>query len=291
MIVLKNREMLIPNRERYIGTPHDNNSEIRTFLIERAGVNGVDLEALSFRLDLEYENGGKDTALLEKEVQDEYIVLTWTVLNGTLQVPGTIFINIRGTDIAGNIKWASFKAAVYAEPIINTPGSYTGKLTELEQLESRIDEKAAELDADEEKRKANEAVRQQQESQRQQNEDERKQNEIERNEKVDDVIETFETAIQDAKDAALLSESYAHGNTGVRTGENEDNSKYYSEQSQAEANRAKEEADRAAEYASIVPPTFHVDFDTMELIQDTAAAGIEFTLDENKVLSFTYAVS
>lgn len=71
-------------------------------------------------------------------------------------------------------------------------------------------------------------------------------------------------------------------------GENGKNSKYYSDQSKADADRAKNEADRAAQYASIIPPTFHIDFDTMELIQDSQGGGITFTLDENKVLSFEY---
>ena len=283
MIVLKGRQMLVQTQERYIGTTYDNNSENRTFLIDRVTVNGADLSALSFRLDLEYENGGKDTALLTKEIQEEYIVLTWEIESGVLQVPGTVFANIRGTDYQGTVKWASFKAAFYVEDTINTPGTYTGGLSEMEQMELRIDRKIENLDAGEEERIRNEQGRQE-------NENNRIQAEKERDKKVNNVIETFDGAIQSAKDAAKLAESWAVGGTGTRSGEDGNNSKYYSEQSSSQADRAEEAAERAAAYASIVPPAFHIDFDTMELIQDTQAQGISFTMDEDKILSFTYTV-
>lgn len=99
-----------------------------------------------------------------------------------------------------------------------------------------------------------------------------------------------QTARTGSEAAATLAESWAVGGTGARPGEDGNNSKYFSDQSKADADRAKEEADRAAQYASIVPPTFHIDFTTMELIQDTQGSGITFTLDENKVLSFDYVV-
>lgn len=63
-------------------------------------------------------------------------------------------------------------------------------------------------------------------------------------------VERFEQLAElhknDAASSALLSESWAHGETGIREGESEDNSKYWSEQSKSEADRAREEADRAA---------------------------------------------
>ncbi len=63
-------------------------------------------------------------------------------------------------------------------------------------------------------------------------------------------VERFEQLAEqhknDAASSALLSESWAHGDTGVREEESSDNSKYWSQQSKEEADRAKEEADRAA---------------------------------------------
>ena len=92
--------------------------------------------------------------------------------------------------------------------------------------------------------------------------------------------------VQEAAGSAVLSESWAIGGTGTRTGENSNNSKYFSEQSKSDADRAKEEADRAAQYSAVIAPSFHIDWNTMELIQDSQGTGITFTLDENKVLSF-----
>lgn len=70
---------------------------------------------------------------------------------------------------------------------------------------------------------------------------------------IQEAVERFEQLAElhknDAASSALLSESWAHGETGIREGESEDNSKYWSEQSKSEADRAKEEADRASSIA------------------------------------------
>lgn len=72
---------------------------------------------------------------------------------------------------------------------------------------------------------------------------------------IQTAVEAFEQLAEqhenDAASSALLSESWAHGETGIREGESEDNSKYWSWQSKIEADRAKEEADRAASIAGI----------------------------------------
>lgn len=75
--------------------------------------------------------------------------------------------------------------------------------------------------------------------------------------------------VQQAAENALLSESWARGGTGIRTGEESDSSRFYSLQSQTEANRAKTEADRAETYAGFVVPTFLVDFLTGNLTYST----------------------
>ena len=145
MIFLRERQLIFTNRENYIGTPYDDNSENRIIEMDRVSGNGVDLASLTFRMDLKYKNGGKDTCILEKEIHEDKILLMWKIENNMLQVPGTMFINIRAFDEEGYVKYSSFQAAVYVEPIINTSGSYTGKLTELEQLEIRIENKIGEI--------------------------------------------------------------------------------------------------------------------------------------------------
>ncbi len=59
-----------------------------------------------------------------------------------------------------------------------------------------------------------------------------------------------------AEDYSKESESHSHGGTGTRPGEDTDNSKYYSQQSKLEYERAKEEADRAEKFSGFVTPDF-----------------------------------
>lgn len=135
MIIVKNRELLIPNHERYIGTTYDNETENRVFQVPRFSQRGVDLAALTFRLDIQYANEAFDTVLLDKEVGEAFIILIWRITSATLQVPGTLYIGLRAIDDEATVKWSSFSAAMYAERHLNTPGNYGGSLTEIEQIE------------------------------------------------------------------------------------------------------------------------------------------------------------
>lgn len=137
MIIVANRELIIPKKEQYVGTTYDKNSENRQFLLDRVTAGGVDLANLLFVMDMEYMSGDKNTVQLTKEILDEKIILTWTIQGSELQVTGTIFINLRAlNNTDGKVKWASFRAPIYNEDTIYTPGHYTGDLTELEQMEA-----------------------------------------------------------------------------------------------------------------------------------------------------------
>ena len=137
MIIVANRELIIPKKEQYVGTTYDKNSENRQFLLDRVTAGGVDLANLLFVMDMEYMTGDKNTVQLTKEILDEKIILTWTLQGSELQVTGTTFINLRAiNNTDGKVKWASFRAPIYIEDTIFTPGHYTGDLTELEQIEA-----------------------------------------------------------------------------------------------------------------------------------------------------------
>lgn len=56
---------------------------------------------------------------------------------------------------------------------------------------------------------------------------------------VEKFMQLAEQHKNDARDSALLSESWAHGDTGVREEENTDNSKYWSEESRNHSNMSK----------------------------------------------------
>lgn len=86
-----------------------------------------------------------------------------------------------------------------------------------------------------------------------------------------------------AKYYAQLAESYAHGDTEVRDGEDTDNSKFWSEQSKLEAERAKVEADKAESYSYIMAPDFYLDTDDMYLYMK-GGVGIDFMVTDDNVL-------
>lgn len=189
MITIKGRELIIPVDERQIGTTYDNNSEVRRFRIDKLICGGIDLTNLTFKLDLEYKRDIKDTCIVDKEITDDSIILVWTIPGTCVAEPGTVWIALRGFDAYGTVKWASNKGALYVYDTVNTPGTYTGDLTELEQLETQITGKIEQLDK-------NEEIRQKQENDRQIN----TQNAIDR---ANDVIEKADTAADRAVNAAV----------------------------------------------------------------------------------------
>lgn len=195
MITVKGRELMIPPMERKIGTTYDESAEVRIFRIDRVTAGGIDLSYLNYRLDLEYQGEQKDTSLLDVEVQDECILLTWTIPHSCLTTAGTVWIAIRGYDDNGTVKWATNRGSVYVEDTIDTPGSNPTGLTELEQLERRIDEKTETLDAHEGERQQNEVIRQE-------NEQKRQNNEAEWQRKAEAAIKTANETLDGAKQQA-----------------------------------------------------------------------------------------
>lgn len=86
-----------------------------------------------------------------------------------------------------------------------------------------------------------------------------------------------ETAKRGADASATLSESWTHGGTGTRPGEDTDNSEYYSKQSKTQADRAKDEADRASQYSQITAPDFYLDVETGALYKK-GGTGVDFAV-------------
>lgn len=116
---------------------------------------------------------------------------------------------------------------------------------------------------------------------------------------IDEAKTTLDAAkvqVAHAGDQAKLSKSFAHGGTGIREGEEEDNSKVYSEKARAEVGRANQaadrsgqeadrsrvEADRASQYANIVAPGFFVDLSTMTL-HIKAGVGVDFKVFDDNI--------
>lgn len=85
-----------------------------------------------------------------------------------------------------------------------------------------------------------------------------------------------QTAAAAAENYNKAAESFAHGGTGIRPGEDEDNSKFYSE-------IAKNEADKAKSYSEITFPDFFVDYENGHLYCDQGK-NITFYTENNHVI-------
>ena len=206
MITVKGRELIIPRSERQIGTPYDNNAEVRHIRIDRVTSGGIDIANLNYRLDLEYANNVLDTCLLDVEVQEEYILLTWTIPDTCLTQKGTVWIAVRAYDENGSIKWATNRGAVYVGHTIFDGPAYTGKLSELEQLEERITQKTEILDT-------NESERKEAEEQRKVNEERRVNNEAEWQRQAETAINTANETLREAKEQAGIATQKATEST------------------------------------------------------------------------------
>lgn len=240
MIKVRNKTLLIPESELSLAAAGDTDSAVRVFKLDRVCPDGIDLANLSFRLDLRYtDTNSTDTALVDKEVTDDEITLTWTVKSSTSRHLGTIFANIRAVNEDGNVRWASFQGAFYVESVIGGGTASKDQLTELEQLEERIDKKTSALDTSEAARVEAENGRVTAEEGRVAAETARVSEETKRENAFNTAISDFNRDRQELKDYRNLSESYAHGNTGTRAGENVDNAKYYAEKASESSTSAK----------------------------------------------------
>lgn len=288
MIEIINRELLIPPEEYNIGTNYDSNTEERHFHMKRIVSSGVDLASLDFHLDMQYTNGDKNSVTLTKDVTEKDINLTLPIVNSMLQVPGAVLIQLRALTEDGTCKWTSYQGALFVEESINTPAAWEGRLTELEQLErdiQRVEDDISDLNTDEAARKAAEEARVEAENAREatfeSSEDERQATfesaeTIRQNTYEADVAEFNEKQAL-LREYATAAESYAHGGTDSRAGEETDNARYYKEQSEIIKNQM-------AQTAALFIPMFSVDWDPTSstfghLISNTEAQGIQFTLE------------
>lgn len=195
MITVVGRKLVIPEKDSQIGTTYDNNSEVRHIRLNRITAGGVDLANLRFKLDLEYEDAILDTCLLDAEMQENHILLTWSIPAACVSHKGTVWIAVRAYDENGTIKWATNPGAVYVGHTIFDGEAYKGHLAEFEQLEERITQKAETLDA-------NESKRQEAEEQRKANEERRVNNEAEWQRQAETAIAKANTTLEKATEKA-----------------------------------------------------------------------------------------
>jgi len=160
VISIIGKEMLFPNEEQTF-IAGDTRTVSRTFMMKRYEADRIDLSPLTFRLDVEYKSGKKDTLLLIKTVQEESIALLLEVDAGIFRENGTVFIAVRGNDADGVLNWTTAKAPVFVEGAIDTDGDWKGDLSELKQMEasvSKVLETEAAREKAEEKRQTDTAA-------------------------------------------------------------------------------------------------------------------------------------
>ena len=253
MIVVKNRELIIPNTEYYIGTNYDSQATERIFQLDRVTPDGIDLANLAFSLDMKFYDGNATTAGLFKSVTEEYIRLQLLVVTSMLQVAGPIKVQIRATDGAGKVKWSSSYGFLMVEDAINYPASYTGDLSELEYWETRHEA----WENAEAGRETAEAGRVAAENGRVAAENGRVAAEAERDrthEAFLDDLDELNGIVADAEAAAHMAQSYAEG------------------------------------IVHAVAPTFYLDPTDLHLYEKNQGVGVVFTLDADKHLQVEYTV-
>lgn len=99
MIIVKNRELLIPRNEQYIGTPNDNNADNRVFRISRLSQTGEDLSGLTYRLDLLYpDKRNVYTVSAVTSRSSRSVVVLTTLFSRQYPSAGTYTFSFNGTD-------------------------------------------------------------------------------------------------------------------------------------------------------------------------------------------------
>lgn len=140
MISIVGRKLIVPDDERFIGCVDDNGVERREFCMDRYASNGRDLAGLAYRMDLEFEDGSSDIALLDKQIDGEHVHLIWEVVSENLKA-GNILAQIRGMADEGEVRYrtipAYFRAAGKLDASERDPEHY---LSEFAQMEAKIDE-------------------------------------------------------------------------------------------------------------------------------------------------------
>lgn len=142
MITLKGKDLKIPASDKYIGIVGENKVTIRQFEITNESIFDY-----YFKLDL--QNGTyKDIMALEKNVNDDKIILNWEVLKRNLQNAGILKVQLIAFE---NVEddtpiWKSTINNFIVENAINSEEEYPDPLpSEFTQMEQRVTEKHTEV--------------------------------------------------------------------------------------------------------------------------------------------------
>lgn len=97
---------------------------------------------------------------------------------------------------------------------------------------------------------------------------------------ADDILNDATAQASASAASAKTSQSWAVGGTGIRSGEDQDNSRYHSLESKTAAERSRQAAEKAETYAGFVIPDFVINFVTGNL-EYTSSDDIRFTVNRS----------
>lgn len=207
-------------------------------------------------------NVSGNVVLLEKEIGDNEINLIWHITENDTAIPGTVFVALRGSDGDATVRYASYYAALYVDANLDQPSLPASGITELEQLENMAADQLRKMEYLYNRYKDLDVAAQDAEAWAKGTRngypvpagDDTHQNNAkyysDLREEATHLAEAWARGTRDGVDLPAgqlgyhdnskwwkdLSESWAVGGTGVRAGENTNNSRYYADQSRIEGN-------------------------------------------------------
>lgn len=204
------RVVTIPGTEILFGVESDEKTERKYFRCSRYVADNVDLT--QYRLQINYQNANKekDIYVIDDVEQDgEYITFSWLLSRKVTKYKGDVFFVLCATKMLGDIienEWNTtlakgkvIQGLEITDIVVDEDTSNT--LYNLLEQTKRVLEESKEINGE--------------------------------TKQIKDETEVLKREVEQIKaqetNYHLLSESYAHGETGIRTGEDTDNSKYYSD--------------------------------------------------------------
>ena len=134
MIDINNRMMTIPYAEKTLGYEGDNAVAVRVFR-----VTDLSLADYVFKLDVLKSSGIVGIVIPEKDVENDSILLTWTLMANELDAPGALTVQLRAYTESGEEVWHSGKGSFTVGASINATDAFPSPLpSEFAQLEQRV---------------------------------------------------------------------------------------------------------------------------------------------------------
>ena len=139
MIEVRNRDLIIPTSDEFVGVAGDNKIEVRQFVI-------TDHNLFSFDFKLDVQQGeNKNIIDLDKTVEKDKIILSWVVKKEHIPNNGILYAQLRAFSDNEEI-WHSKKDNFRIGGRIGATDYFPSPLpSEFEQMEQRVTEKHTEV--------------------------------------------------------------------------------------------------------------------------------------------------